>query len=342
MNGITISGIAFVIITIVMAVKKYPCKFDLILQYLAYFSFVTFIYLHMNWYAVNHYLRYAVAAISLVPLVLSVIKSKKKPFFKKKTLAGWLLAAFFLAALVVFSYYNVLSFAAFGYEDEPIELEFPFKDGLYVVYNGGNGERSPLMNYHMNYTQWRESGYAEGMQYAVDLLKINKAGFFSSGIHPRDAEKYEIFGETVYSPCDGVVYDVSKSSKDLVPFSRPVDYGNRVVIKVDDIYILMVHLKEGSMEVKIGDKVTAGQPIAKVGNSGMTLYPHLHIQATRGQLAVRRRRPHPVRQQVFDEKRAGCKEAVILSPKSFFRRVSYDFPKTPNQRFSCILKNRAL
>jgi murein DD-endopeptidase MepM/ murein hydrolase activator NlpD len=44
----------------------------------------------------------------------------------------------------------------------------------------------------------------------------------------------------------------------------------------------MVHLQEGSIKVKIGDEVTAGQPIAKAGNSGMTLYPHLHIQATRG------------------------------------------------------------
>jgi len=41
----------------------------------------------------------------------------------------------------------------------------------------------------------------------------------------------------------------------------------------------MAHLSPGSIQVKVGDHVTVGQPIAKVGNSGNTSEPHLHIQA---------------------------------------------------------------
>jgi murein DD-endopeptidase MepM/ murein hydrolase activator NlpD len=44
-------------------------------------------------------------------------------------------------------------------------------------------------------------------------------------------------------------------------------------------YLLMGHLSPGSIQVKVGDPVKLGQQIAKVGNSGNTTEPHLHIQA---------------------------------------------------------------
>jgi hypothetical protein len=37
------------------------------------------------------------------------------------------------------------------------------------------------------------------------------------------------------------------------------------------------HLARGSLRVKVGDQVTAGAPIAQVGLSGNTEYPHLHL-----------------------------------------------------------------
>ncbi|HEY3948960.1 M23 family metallopeptidase [Phenylobacterium sp.] len=37
------------------------------------------------------------------------------------------------------------------------------------------------------------------------------------------------------------------------------------------------HLARGSLKVKIGDKVNAGQPIARVGLSGDTEFPHVHF-----------------------------------------------------------------
>jgi murein DD-endopeptidase MepM/ murein hydrolase activator NlpD len=44
-------------------------------------------------------------------------------------------------------------------------------------------------------------------------------------------------------------------------------------------YLLIGHLSPGSIQVKVGDQVKLGQQIAKVGNSGNTTEPHLHIQA---------------------------------------------------------------
>jgi murein DD-endopeptidase MepM/ murein hydrolase activator NlpD len=41
----------------------------------------------------------------------------------------------------------------------------------------------------------------------------------------------------------------------------------------------MGHLRQGSVTVNVGGRVTEGQPIARVGKSGHTSHPHLHIQA---------------------------------------------------------------
>ena len=46
------------------------------------------------------------------------------------------------------------------------------------------------------------------------------------------------------------------------------------------------HLAMGSLRVKIGDSVVAGQPIAQVGLSGNTEYPHLHLTVRAGATVI--------------------------------------------------------
>jgi murein DD-endopeptidase MepM/ murein hydrolase activator NlpD len=41
----------------------------------------------------------------------------------------------------------------------------------------------------------------------------------------------------------------------------------------------MGHLRQGSLTVHAGERVTEGQQIARVGKSGHTSHPHIHIQA---------------------------------------------------------------
>ncbi len=42
---------------------------------------------------------------------------------------------------------------------------------------------------------------------------------------------------------------------------------------------MMGHLRQGSITVHVGERVNEGQPIARVGKSGHTSHPHIHIQA---------------------------------------------------------------
>jgi murein DD-endopeptidase MepM/ murein hydrolase activator NlpD len=47
---------------------------------------------------------------------------------------------------------------------------------------------------------------------------------------------------------------------------------------------LLAHLAQGSVRVGLGQTVIAGQRLARVGNTGNTTEPHLHIHAVRGRV----------------------------------------------------------
>jgi len=58
--------------------------------------------------------------------------------------------------------------------------------------------------------------------------------------------------------------------------------GNHVVIACRDVKVLLAHLQHGSIAVTLGELVQEGQVIGRVGNSGNSTQPHLHIHAERG------------------------------------------------------------
>jgi murein DD-endopeptidase MepM/ murein hydrolase activator NlpD len=49
--------------------------------------------------------------------------------------------------------------------------------------------------------------------------------------------------------------------------------------RADGIIVVLAHV--ANIRVKLGDRVTAGQVIANVGNNGMARNPHIHIGAWR-------------------------------------------------------------
>lgn len=58
--------------------------------------------------------------------------------------------------------------------------------------------------------------------------------------------------------------------------------GNRVAIDHGDGWVTdYCHMRQGSIRVKVGDSVQAGQSIGLVGTSGMTDFPHAHMGVLR-------------------------------------------------------------
>jgi len=53
--------------------------------------------------------------------------------------------------------------------------------------------------------------------------------------------------------------------------------GNYIIIETGDGYAIYAHAQTGSILVSPGDKVQAGQQLARVGHSGNSTAPHLHF-----------------------------------------------------------------
>ncbi len=155
-----------------------------------------------------------------------------------------------------------------------INLAFPLAGGSFYIAHGGS---SRLTNHHHD---------ANSQRYALDITKLDHAGCRAAGILPRQLTQYWILGEFVYSPCDGVVTAVVDGVPDATPgeMDGADSAGNHVVIRYgdDDVYVGLGHLLTGTVMVSRGDRIATGQPLARVGNSGRSSEPHLHVHAKRG------------------------------------------------------------
>ena len=100
-------------------------------------------------------------------------------------------------------------------------------------------------------------------------------------------EDYGCYGIPVVAPVNGLVVKAHDGEPDQVPgiLSNNVTSptGNHVVIQIPETatYLVIAHLKQGSVSVRTGDNVIEGQVIGACGNSGNTSEPHIHIHHQR-------------------------------------------------------------
>ncbi len=149
-------------------------------------------------------------------------------------------------------------------------MTLPFQ-GEWLVFWGGS---NVLNNYHYEYASQR---------YAYDFVQA--ADGFSYEGDPLDNESYHAFGQNITAPADGVVIEVVNDIPDNTPvgvMNEKEPAGNVVVIDHGGEYSFLAHLKQGSVTVKKGDPVKAGDVIGKAGNSGNSSEPHLHYQVSDG------------------------------------------------------------
>ncbi len=100
-------------------------------------------------------------------------------------------------------------------------------------------------------------------------------------------EDYYAFGQPVLAPCDATVVRIIDNINDNDPGSVNTMFagGNTVILKTDKSeYIVLGHLKDGSIKIKEGDKIKKGATLAQCGNSGASKQPSLYfnIQNTDG------------------------------------------------------------
>lgn len=192
-----------------------------------------------------------------------------------------------LAAAVLFAvgiWLVAAAVAARRCDGDAVELAFPLRDGRFLITDGGDGARSFLVNYHYGFGRHRASGVNRSMRYAMDVVEVGAGGGESDGFLPRRNEAYRIWEKALHAPCHGRIVHAVNDVTDNAAFGtdRPYGLGNHVVIrKGRDDYVVLGHMRQGTVAVKPGDDVQAGQEIGRVGNSGWTERPHLHMQAMR-------------------------------------------------------------
>lgn len=90
-----------------------------------------------------------------------------------------------------------------------------------------------------------------------------------------------IWGAPVTAPAAGVVERTKNTVQDNVLgiCNYANNWGNYVVIRLDQGgWALLSHLQEGTIAVTPGSRVETGTYIGRVGNSGRSPIPHLHLQ----------------------------------------------------------------
>jgi hypothetical protein len=263
--------------------RSYASVAALTVQALVLVSYTAFIFLMGSWVFASFYLRYAVIVAAMIVITWSILHAKGIPLFVAPNFPGWIGYGAGVIVTVVLVSLIVGAIRSRSYDERPISLAFPFKNGAYAVFEGGNGRVSSLMNYHYGASMHKGAGTNLSMRYAVDITKLTRWGNDADGFLPMQNARYAVFHQVVYSPCDGLVSNVEDKWPNETPWSGrpPYNVGNHVLIATNDFGVLMGHLQKGSILVKTGDVVKKGQPIAQVGNSGWTSQPHLHIQAMR-------------------------------------------------------------
>jgi hypothetical protein len=100
-------------------------------------------------------------------------------------------------------------------------------------------------------------------------------------------EAYLSWSREVLAPGDGTVVEVVDGIEDNTPgWRNRSSSGNAVCIQHSDReFSLLLHLKCGSIRVKRGDPVVRGGIVGLCGNSGNSLYPHLHYQLMNSSIA---------------------------------------------------------
>lgn len=147
-------------------------------------------------------------------------------------------------------------------------FRLPFEGEWTVVWGG----RTLAQNYHAANTAQR---------FALDLV-VTKEGRSHRG-DGKSLADYYAWGQPILAPAEGTVMAASDGAEDIPPGppARPGSgnpAGNHVVIDHGHgEFSLLAHLQQGSVAVKPGEKVKAGQRLGLCGNSGNTSEPHLHL-----------------------------------------------------------------
>ena len=176
---------------------------------------------------------------------------------------------------------------------QPVVLDLPFR-GRWLA------RRSPARRVPSHGT------HLFGVTYAIDFVAVGPDGrpaprTWRSAFSVEPPERFIGFGAPILAPVAGAVvethdgepdHEARRSQLTLVPYmlgqagraraGASAIAGNHVVIAIggEGPFVLLAHLRDGTVRVAPGDRVVVGTQVGECGNSGNSTQPHVHVQVT--------------------------------------------------------------
>lgn len=177
---------------------------------------------------------------------------------------------------------------------EPIVLSYPFT-GRWLTRNSP-ARRIPSHGTHLM-----------GTTYAIDFIGVDGRGrsapwSWRAALGTERPERFAGFGRPILAPCAGTVvvahdgesdHEARRSQLTLASYAvtqagrarqgPAAIAGNHVVVAMGDggpPFVLLAHLRRGTVAVRVGDPVRGGDVVGACGNSGNSTQPHVHVQIT--------------------------------------------------------------
>jgi hypothetical protein len=121
-------------------------------------------------------------------------------------------------------------------------------------------------------------------RYAIDYMLADDEGRLVFPDENTKLADFPAYDKPILSVANGKVVEVVDKYPDVKPGVLDPDLtfedagGNHMVVDIGGgRYAFYAHLKPNSITVEEGDRISRGQVLARLGNSGNTTAPHLHF-----------------------------------------------------------------
>jgi hypothetical protein len=163
---------------------------------------------------------------------------------------------------------------------KPVELGPPARGGIWVADEGCCDKDT----HHRRGLLVVNGNEVVSQRFAIDWMRLDRKHRAWVG-DPARLSSYRSYGQRLIAVAAGKVIVAADGRPNQPPPENPKPPsvpelpGNRVILRVGPgIYLTYAHMVPGSVRVHAGERVRRGQAVGRLGNSGNSATPHLHLQ----------------------------------------------------------------